>query len=120
MKAIDSRLRRLQRQLCPDVGQEQRIWVLTRPSYGLALNLDRCVDILGECGLLPPSRFGWLNFLGVPQDLNAKELEQYLRKNGASICRQGGDQKQQWPEGRSRPRGGWGSDYAQMSADVIR
>lgn len=120
MKAIDSRIRRLQQRLCPDSGHEQRLWVLIRPSYGLALDPDRCVDILGECRFLPQSRFGCLNFLRIPQDLNAKELEQYLRKNGASICRQGGDQKQEWPEGGNRSGDSRGQDCAQMSAGVLR
>jgi len=82
MKAIDSRIRRLEGLLFADNGQPQRIWVTIHPGCELALNLDRCVDILREGGFLPSSRFGVLDFCGIPQGLNAKELETFLRKNG--------------------------------------
>jgi|SRR5678815_612927 hypothetical protein len=113
MKAIDSRIRRLKGRLCPDKG-EQRLWVSVKPGYGLALDLDRCTQILDECGFLPTVRFGFLNFLDIPDGLNAKELEQYLRKNGAEICGSGPDQQQSVPYGASRSS--W-SNQMQISAD---
>jgi len=82
MKAIDSRIRRLQGLLLPDNGQPHRLWVLTEAGCALALELDRCVDILREGGFLPSTRFGVLDFCGIPDGLNAKELETFLRKNG--------------------------------------
>ena len=86
MKAIDSRIRRLQSRLCPDNGQPQHFWIAVLAGAEFALDQDRCIEILRECGFLPSTRFGVLNFFGVPNGLNAKELEQYLRKNGAAIC----------------------------------
>ena len=83
MKAFDSRIRRLQDRLCPDNGQPQRLWVLIKPGYGLALDQDRCIHILEECGFLPTGRFGVVNLCGIPDGLNAEELENYLRRNGA-------------------------------------
>ena len=106
MKAIDSRIRRLQYRLCPDKGQPQRLWVLVKPNYGLALDLDRCTQILGECRVLPMGRFGCLNFLGIPEGLTARELEQYLRRNGAgTFCSAGRPTDSSW------------SNQAQMASD---
>jgi len=94
MKAIDSRIRRLQSRLCPDGGQEQRLWVTVLAGCELALDLDRCADILDECGGFPSTRFGVLHFCGIPDGLNAKELETFLRKNGAATRGLGGNQAQ--------------------------
>jgi hypothetical protein len=99
MKAIDSRIRRLQDRLCPDHGQEQRFWLTILPGQKFALDQDRCIEILGECGFLPPGRFGVVSLCGIPDGLNAKELEQYLRKNGTEAA---------------------GFDQSQMSVGVIR
>ena len=99
MKAIDNRIRRLQARLCPDNGQPQRLWVSLLVGRQLALDSERCVDILRECGFLPTGRFGVVSLCGIPDGLNAKELEQYLRKNGTEAP---------------------GFDQAQMSAGVLR
>lgn len=93
MKAIDSRLRRLQRQLCPEVGQPQLLCFVIRAGCELALDLHRCTEILEECGFLPTGPCGVVNFYGVPHGLNAKELEQYLRRNGAETCDFGRNQE---------------------------
>jgi hypothetical protein len=93
MKAIGNRIRRLQHQLCPEVGQPQRLWFLIQAGCELALDLDRCTEILDECGFLPTGRFGVVNFFGVPHDMNAKVLEQYLRRNGAETCGFGENQE---------------------------
>ena len=89
---IDSRIRRLQDRLCPDQGQEQRLWVMKLVGREFALDLDRC-EILGDCGFLPIGRFGVMNFMDIPDGLNARELEQYLRRNGAAICGSGRNQE---------------------------
>jgi hypothetical protein len=85
MKAIDSRIRRLQDKICPEIGQE-RLWFMNLVGGELALDLDRCAEILDECGFLPKGRFCIVNLCGVPDGLDAKELEKYLRKNGAQTC----------------------------------
>jgi hypothetical protein len=117
MNAIDSRIRRLQGRLCPDNGQPQRLWVLVKAGYGLALDQDRCFQILGECGFLPTGRFGVVNFLGIPDDLNAKELEQFLRRNGAETCGFGGDQEHGRPGGARQLDDTKWSSQAQIGAD---
>jgi hypothetical protein len=56
----------------------------------LALNDDRCVDILRECGFLPNGRsFAVVHFCDIPDGLNAVELETFLRQNGAELCGSG-------------------------------
>ena len=97
MKAIDSRIRRLQSRFCPDNGQPQRLWVTVLWGCEFALDLDRCTEILDECGFLPSTRFGVLKFCGIPNGLNAKELERYLRGNAAEICGFGRDQQHRVP-----------------------
>ena len=120
MKAIDSRIRRLQQQLRPDEGQPQRIWVTVLAGQEFALDQDRCIEILRECGFLPSTRFLVLHFCGIPDGLNAKELEQYLRRNGARICGTGPNKQLSVPVAASRPIDSHGSDYAQVSAGVPR
>jgi hypothetical protein len=93
MKSIYSRIRRLQHQLCPNGGQEQSIWLTVLFGQEFALDTDRCVEILQECGFVPSMHFLVLYFCGIPDGLNARELEQYLRKNGAQICGGSGNQE---------------------------
>jgi hypothetical protein len=50
-----------------------------------ALDLDRCAAIVAECG------FGYLSLLDfshIPDGLNAKELESYLREHGRGTLSQ--------------------------------
>jgi hypothetical protein len=97
MKAIGNRIRRLQGRLCPDIGQPQRLWVTLLAGREFALDLDRCTEILGECGFLPSTRFGVVNLCGIPDGLNAKELEQFLRKNDAgTFCSAGRPTDSRW------------------------
>jgi len=61
--------------------------VISRVERRLALDQDRCIEILGECAVLPAGpAVGVVNLLEVPKGLNAKETERYLRENAAAIC----------------------------------
>jgi hypothetical protein len=120
MKAFDSRIRRLQARLCPDAGQEQRLWVANIFGRELALDQDRCIKILGECGFLPKTRFGVLSFCGILDGLNAKELEQYLRRNGAETCGFDAHQKHVSRGDAIPPEETGLLNQAQMSAGVLR
>jgi len=55
------------------------------PDRKLALDDDTCVGILRECGFLPAQRFGVLNLGRIPDGLNAKETERFLRERGAEL-----------------------------------
>ena len=57
--------------------------VVTTAGRGLALDQDRCVQILRESGFLPTGPVGVVNLGDIPEGLNAEELERFLRKNGA-------------------------------------
>jgi hypothetical protein len=120
MKAIDSRIRRLQHQLCPDHGQEQRLWVAVIVGREFALDQDRCIEILDECGFLPKTRFGVLSFCGIPDGLNAKELENYLRRNGTQTCNFGASQPRVGPGGATRLGEASCSSQAQIASDCVR
>jgi hypothetical protein len=116
MKAIDSRIRRLQDKICPEIGQE-RLWFMNLVGGELALDLDRCAEILDECGFLPKARFCIVNLCGVPDGLNAKELEQYLRQNGTEASGFGGSQKHLGSGDAIPPNEpGW-SNQMQMASD---
>jgi hypothetical protein len=104
MKTIDRRLRRLQGRLCPDNGQPQRLWVLTQPGCQLALDLDRCTQILDECSFLPTGRFGVVDLLGIPEHLTARELEQFLRRNHTENA--GRPTESSWRNGAQMASGG--------------
>jgi hypothetical protein len=61
--------------------------VATRAGCKLALDDDACLQILRESGfLLDGPRFAPVNLLQIPDGLNAKDLERFLRENGAEIC----------------------------------
>jgi hypothetical protein len=61
--------------------------VATRAGCELALNNDACVEILRESGFLPDGpHFAAVNLLRIPDGLNAKEPERFLREHGAEIC----------------------------------
>jgi hypothetical protein len=92
MKTISNRIRKLEIRLFPDSGQPQRLWVSIESGCELALDPDRCTQILDECGFLPTGRFGVVNLCGISDGLNARELEQFLRRNGAETRNLGGRQ----------------------------
>jgi hypothetical protein len=59
---------------------------VTAAGRGLALDQDRCIQILRECGFLTTGPVGVVNLGQIPDGLNTKELERFLRKDGAEIC----------------------------------
>lgn len=67
--------------------QPCKVWVSSLFGRELALNDDRCVEILRECGSLPNGRrFAIVQLCGIPDGLNAVDLEKFLRENGEEIC----------------------------------
>jgi hypothetical protein len=61
--------------------------IVAEARWRLALDEDRCVEILEECGFLRNGPgFGLVNLCNVPAGLDAEATERYLRENAAEIC----------------------------------
>jgi hypothetical protein len=84
VKTIYRRLQRLEEPLRL-AQQECRVYVLGFPNQELALDTDSCLQILRECGYVPKSRFAVAHFTDIPDGLNAKETELFLRQHGAEL-----------------------------------
>jgi hypothetical protein len=82
MKAVGRRLDRLEDRLAPQ-GRKQFLIILTHAAQKLALDSDRCVEILREAGHLDTKSVSCCVDLGnIPDGLDAAELERYLREHG--------------------------------------
>ena len=87
MTAVMRRIRRLEdRFAAADRPRPCLLLVVCRAGWGLALDQDRCIQILGECGFLPTGPAGVVNLGDIPEGLNAAETERFLREKGAEIC----------------------------------
>ena len=83
MRTIARRLQRLEEGFGLGPESEQLLVVVTAADRGLALDQDRCIEILRDSGFLPTGPVGVVNLGDIPEGLNAEELERFLRKNGA-------------------------------------
>ena len=86
MRTIARRLQRLEQEFGLGPETEQLLMVVTAAGKRLALDQDRCVQILRESGFLPTGPVGVVNLGAIPEGLNAEDLERFLRKDGAEIC----------------------------------
>jgi len=64
-------------------GKPQLLLVVCKAGWRLALDQDRCIQILRECGFLPTGPVGLVNLGQIPEGLSAEELARLLRENGA-------------------------------------
>ena len=86
------RIAKLEKQFGTVESESPLLLVVSRIGCPLALDEDRCVEILGESGFLPRGpAMGVVNLGRMPKGLNAKETERYLQENGADICREQAD-----------------------------
>src|ERR1700757_36760 len=83
MKTIDTRIRKLEDRFWLGSGKPRSLLVLYQAGWGLTLDQDRCIQILGECGFLPTGPVGLVNLCQIPDGLNAESLERFLREDGA-------------------------------------
>jgi hypothetical protein len=86
MKTIDRRIRKIEERFLPANDKPTLLLVVTSADRVLALEQDRCIQILRECGYLPTGPIGLVNLGQIPVGLNAEELERYLREDGAETC----------------------------------
>jgi len=82
MKTVDRRLCKLEDQYGTGNRNPRLLLVACNAGWGLALDSDTCIKILGECGFLPTGPVGLVNFLDIPEGLNAAQAERFLRESG--------------------------------------
>jgi hypothetical protein len=86
MKTIERRLNNLEHRL--GIAKNKVRFIVTLHGCGTrGLNDDRCVQILDEAGFLDTG--GSVDFTQIPNGLDAKETERFVRENGAKICGRG-------------------------------
>jgi hypothetical protein len=87
MNTMNRRVRKLEDRLWIGDGKRQRLLVIVcQAGLALALDKDRCIQILDACGFLPTGPMGIVDLGQIPDGLNAEGLERYLRKDGAKTC----------------------------------
>jgi len=87
MSARTGRIRRLENRFGIVDTRPQILVSICDAGWGLALERDRCTEILRECGFLPTGPgVSSVDFSHVPEDLDAEELEKFLRENGTDLC----------------------------------
>jgi hypothetical protein len=83
MRTVRRRIGNLEDGLRPRNGKPPLLLVVTAAEKRLALDQDRCVQILRECGFLTTGPIALVNLAEIPTGLDAAELERYLREHGA-------------------------------------
>jgi hypothetical protein len=87
MRTAIRRIDKLENRLGIAAGKPELFFVASAAGRRQALDVDTCVEILRECGFLPRGPgIGLVNLLNLPEDLNAGELERFLRVHGPEIC----------------------------------
>jgi hypothetical protein len=85
-KTVTSRIDKLENHLGIAAGKPKLLLVASAAAWGHALDVDTCMDILRECGFVPTGPgIGLVDLLHLPDGLNAKELEKFLREYGAEL-----------------------------------
>ena len=86
MRTVTRRIAKLEDHFGTATGKPLVLLVVCKAGWGLALDRERCIEILRECGFLPTSgAVGLVNLGQIPDGLNAQELERYLREHGAAL-----------------------------------
>jgi len=85
MRTLDRRIRKLEDRFGTSDRKLPRILVFLYYAGWLALDEDRCIQILDECGFLPKGIIDIVDFGKIPEGLDAKDLERFLRKSGAEL-----------------------------------
>jgi len=86
-RTVTRRIDKLENHLGIAAGKPKLLLIASAAGRRQALDVDTCIDILRECGFLPKGPgIGLVNLLHLPEDLNAEELERFLREHGPEIC----------------------------------
>lgn len=82
MTTMDRRLSKLEDQFGTGSRKPWLLLVLCQAGWGLALDMDTCIQILDECGFLPSVPVGLVNFMNIPKGMNAEQTERFLQEHG--------------------------------------
>jgi hypothetical protein len=82
MQTVIRRLTKLEYQFGTGNRKPRLLLVLCKAGWGLALDVDACIQILDECGSLPTGPVGLVNLLSIPEGLNPEQTESFLQENG--------------------------------------
>ena len=85
MKAAVRRIRRLEYQFGVADETQRILLIVAEAAWERALDPDRCVAILRECGFLPTAPLGIVNLCHIPQGLDAEHMERFLRESGPGM-----------------------------------
>jgi hypothetical protein len=83
MKTVDRRLCKLEDQFGTGGRKPRLLLVACKAEWGLALDMDACIQILDECGFLPTVPVGLVTFISIPEGLNAEQTARFLMGNGS-------------------------------------
>jgi hypothetical protein len=84
MKNFDRRICNLEERF--GVSKKDRHLVIVSDfSKSLALDSKRCIQILDESGFLRQSGFAAVHLLDIPDGMNERETERFLREEGDTI-----------------------------------
>jgi len=84
-KTATSRIARLENESGTADGKPRLLLVVSNAGWGLALNRDTSIQILGERGFLPTGSLGLVNLSEIPDGLNVEEAEKVLQEKAAEI-----------------------------------
>jgi hypothetical protein len=85
-KTVTSRIGKLEHRFGIARGKPGIVMVVSAAAWRHALDVETCMKILRECGLVPTGPgIGLVNLLHLPEGLNAVELERFLREHGAEL-----------------------------------
>ena len=84
LRAVERRISWLEDCLAPR-SQDQLFLVVQHAGRELALDNDRCIEILRAAGCIDPGRpICLVDLSHIPNELTAAELERHLRENGTT------------------------------------
>jgi hypothetical protein len=84
MTSIDGRVSKLEHRF--GVAGSAIIFLVILIEGGGGTAADAYLQILDEAGFFPASGSYMVDFSVIPSGLNAKEVEKFVRENGARIC----------------------------------
>jgi hypothetical protein len=93
IRTVTNRIGKLEHRFGIAKGKPGILLVVSAAAWGRALDVDTCMKILRESGLvLNDPGINMVDLLHLPEGLKAQELEKYLREHGEVTQKFGGIQ----------------------------